>query len=330
MNQPVLSIENGVLVGNNGWLFLWEGSNDVGKLFCDATAISTLTISKWARSLRDRSNHFDTKDIKYVHFSVPDKLSIYREEVPSELKMLDKTPSSIVFKAVDDNGLQSNVVDIQPAMHAAKRDKQLYWKTDTHWKFAGACVAHKTLCSALGADMPADLFERPETEISLMLDLGSKLNTPIAEVWSAPQILRKAKLTYKNSMVRFLEILSPRHFGDMHSGASVGFENASANCDPRRVLIFGDSYFEYRPHSLTGLFAETFSEVRFVWSNSIDYQLVNSYRPDIVITEIAERFVNRIPDDSFDLDRYAANRICSFLNEKLGDINRQRLGWIPF
>ena len=73
-------------------------------------------------------------------------------------------------------------------------------------------------------------------------------------------------------------------------------------------MLFGDSYAHFTPIMLTIMLAETFREVHFVWSASIDWGYVERARPDLVIVEIAERFMLRVPDDTFDLEAHAAER----------------------
>ena len=65
------------------------------------------------------------------------------------------------------------------------------------------------------------------------------------------------------------------------------------------VLLFGDSFSEFRPHLLTAMLAETYRDLHFVWSASLDFDLIGHIRPQIVISEIAERLMATLPDDSF-------------------------------
>ena len=53
------------------------------------------------------------------------------------------------------------------------------------------------------------------------------------------------------------------------------------------------------------MFAETYAEVQFIWNANMDIDLVKSVKPDIVISELAERFMPKtIPTDSFSLVTY--------------------------
>ncbi len=56
--------------------------------------------------------------------------------------------------------------------------------------------------------------------------------------------------------------------------------------------------------------------MQFVWSSSVDYALIERYKPDIVITQMAERFLKQIPGDDFDSEKFTFERIASFLAPK--------------
>ena len=73
--------------------------------------------------------------------------------------------------------------------------------------------------------------------------------------------------------------------------------------------MFGTSFSEYRPCLLTGILAETFSEVHFVWSTNLDWSYIKKIQPDIVLTEIVERFIPEVPSDNFNLKEYAGRKI---------------------
>jgi hypothetical protein len=81
------------------------------------------------------------------------------------------------------------------------------------------------------------------------------------------------------------------------------FENERAP-DPRSVLMFGDSFAEYRPGLLTAMLAETFWRMHFVWSSSVDYAIVDRAHADLVVTVLAERFHPVVPSDDLDLADY--------------------------
>jgi hypothetical protein len=60
------------------------------------------------------------------------------------------------------------------------------------------------------------------------------------------------------------------------------------------------------------MLAETFREVHFVWSVYLDLDYIAKHDPDIVLSEIVERFMPSVPNDSFDLDQYALKKVAEY------------------
>jgi alginate O-acetyltransferase complex protein AlgJ len=316
--------QNGVHIGKDGWLFLAAGSNEALRLLTDIEWFVAEDAQNWALKLTERQKRLESLGARYVHLWVPDKIKVYREHLNLDQTLLQVDPASMVYHYAHKLGMADVLVNLMPEFTARKTERLLYWKTDTHWTYWGACTAHQVLCKSLNTEPPADLWDRPIHSIALALDLGSKLSPELKEDWGGAQTLRDSKIVYKNELVKLLEILNPTHAAPMLRGTSVQFENSRPTCDERRVIIFGDSFSEYRPHLLTGLLAETYRHVLFVWSTSIDYGLVERFRPDIVITEMAERFIKTLPEkniplDGFDLDAFVLDRIVSFLNSQCGN-----------
>ncbi len=67
------------------------------------------------------------------------------------------------------------------------------------------------------------------------------------------------------------------------------------------MVLFGDSCAHFAPFMLTGLLAESFREVHFVWSSSLDWHYIEAVKPDILLYELAERFIARVPTDDYDV-----------------------------
>ena len=101
----------------------------------------------------------------------------------------------------------------------------------------------------------------------------------------------------------------------MHVGSHVRYENSDPLID-KKVIIFGDSFSEYRGHLLTGMFAETYAEVNFIWNSSLDKKFITKLNPDVVITELAERFMPKtVPSDQFCLTEYENKLISRYVEQ---------------
>jgi alginate O-acetyltransferase complex protein AlgJ len=243
--------------------------------------------------------------VKYLHFFAPDKLAIYPEMVGEPLPAYDRRPGHCIPASM---GFPSFIANVEDAMFKDKDASRLYFKTDSHWTFWGAHRAYLSLCASLGIQPLADLTIRPYSEKSLAFDLGGKFNPKIKESGRFYNVEKYAKRTFANCLVQEIES-GVAQVGDLHALTSVAFSNDSPAAIDASVIIFGDSFCEYRPYLLTGMLAETFKKVRFCWSASIDFKMIDRDKPDIVISEVAERFVKRIPDDSRDLEALAESRL---------------------
>lgn len=305
-----------VQVGRDGWLFLVRGSNEVLRFFTEPGFLAPAETDAWVEILRVRRDRLTAKGIEYRHVFVPDKLSIYPEFFPGELPNFGRQPSAAMAGAAAEAGLGGVVLDLAGPMRAAKGEVPMHLKTDSHWTFEGCMVAYRTICRSLGVAPREGLMDRPFSEIELALDLGGKFDPPIREKARFRSLLHHARRISANPLVQEIERLRFHDSAGLLSASSVVFENRSPSCHDARVVLFGDSYSEFRPHALTGLLAETFRETHFHWSASVDFGYVERVQPDIVLSEVAERFVKKLPDDGRDLERVAAERLADHLRRR--------------
>lgn len=299
--------------GHDGWLFLAGGSNEVLRYFADETFFDTAK-PLWIELLRQRSAQAGKRGIIYRHMTVPDKLSIYTEYYGADLAFPESAPSTALPELVssqdDSDHLVPLLVNVRSTMLDAKNSSDaLYWKTDAHWTFEGCWQGYLALCESVGAKPNSTILDAPTTTGELYLDLGSKLNPPVSEQYVVKHFIKGAERTFANLLVEYKERENAHDAPGLHVGSQVSFKNTTTATDTRKIVIFGDSYSEYRTHQLTGLLAETFAETHFVWNGAIDWNFVDRVRADIVVTEMAERFHNLVPVDNLNIDDFARQRL---------------------
>jgi hypothetical protein len=191
-------------------------------------------------------------------------------------------------------------VSLTSHLRQEKVAHQVFFPNDTHWTVNGCFSAYQQLCASLGVEARDDLIKAKRGQVELAGDLGGKLVPLRFGRFEFGSFGRSATRTYANRLVSLRETGELANHVTLHVGSIVQFANSRPN-SARRVLLFGDSFSEYRPHFLTGLFADTFAELMFVWSSNIDYSIVDSFKPDIVVSEMAERFMARLPADDSDV-----------------------------
>lgn len=317
-------------LGRDGYLFVIGGSNNLLEQY-EYSDRNDYNLIKWRQIIIGQYEALQKKGIAYRHMIAPEKVSI----LPDMMGVSVNPQLSPARRLYEDDPLwlagpkgtlaylqhlrrrrrwRSICIDLFGPMRAAEDRAHLYFKVDSHWSYRGRCFAYERVCEALGTRPVRDLEDRKKQHIpDFAGDLGGRCDPPITEDQIIVHAQRDAVRTYASPIV-----LHREQFGlgsTLHTGAHVAYRNNRAN-DRRRLLLFGDSFSHWAPIMLTILLAETFREVHFVWSTSIDYGLVDRVKPDIVLTEMAERFLYQTVEDDFDVEAYAQERFDAELSGK--------------
>ena len=313
------SIPDHIHVGQDGWLFLKTGTNDVLGQY-ERPEETTELIWQWRSLVASRERRLRALGILYRHVVAPEKLMIYDHRLDGLAIRPAASPAYRLLRSEPPPGLsplaryaawrrrkrwRQTCIDLVTPMRAQRDAADLYCRTDTHWSFEGCFLAYAEICRALGAELRAELRDRPSYEADHDGDLGSAFDPPRRARSRTVLMQQDAARIYGSPIVEAREKAGLLH--TLHVGAHVVYGNATA-ADPRRLALFGDSFSHVMPYMLTIMLAETFREVHFVWSTSIDWTYIERVRPDIVLTEVAERFMVQVPDDTFSVERYAQER----------------------
>jgi alginate O-acetyltransferase complex protein AlgJ len=296
--------------GEDGWLFLRTGANNVEKFYTVKNHLTDDEIEQWCLILKKRKQNLTAHGISYFHMIAPDKITVYADKYGSKLPHYDSRPSLVLPSALTNIGFDDLYIDLSCPLMLKRDSRPLYWKTDTHWTYFGAAIAVQEICRALNLLAP-DFSNGVFREYTATLDLGSVIEPPISEAFKVFEFSNPAKLIFANPLVAQSFAESPKYPAGLLHGCHVVYRNEYAP-NSQKVALFGDSYCGVDQSLLTGLVAQTFREVHFFWSNSIDYGYIAEIKPDIVLSELAERFVKRVPDDERDLRSFAVTQHAAF------------------
>lgn len=293
---PAQPAETTVHLGRDDWLFLVGGSNDVASQY-EAEAFPQALRADWRRLLEQRTQlarHFGGR---YLNIVVPEKLSVYENRLDHFFVDTRLSPARRLHRSLWFSPARRSNLDLLRLFRRQRERIPLYLKTDTHWTFAGCDLAYRAICRRLRARPRSDLGDPDHRETARFLgDLGNKLDPPrfeTVERWAYP---RKADRFHADERVLGLEAEGEFVWGG-GSGTHVAYRNEAEGIDRRRMLLVGDSHSSHawQPFagSLTAMLAETFFEVHFIWSSGVDWNYVEAMRPDVVLTEMAERYLVR-------------------------------------
>jgi alginate O-acetyltransferase complex protein AlgJ len=289
-------VSEGILRGKDDWLFLVGGSNVVATLYDRQSALtSDAKLRKWADLIEERASRLERLGTQYVHMHVPEKLTIYDNMLHDPPAVDWKLSPAIRLGEIFRDFEHSNVwLDLVLPFRSRREERNLFFKTDSHWSLDGCFLAHTLVCAALGVGVAPSILERSTHEVFGVGDLGLKLDPPVPENRTAYEYRRYAKRVYANSIARYLES-APHPL--MHVGSHVRYRNDASWAAKKRILIFGDSSSNINQMVLTGMLAESVRDVEFIWSSSLDWSYIERSRPDAIVYELVERFMTILPDD---------------------------------
>lgn len=255
-----------VLFGQNNWLFLGEGTNFSISQMIGRRSIDDRVRARWRKATCLREAIFGSCCLTLI---CPEKSCIYEEFLPDGYKI---SPSRFSFQLSNE---YDNVLYGLLNSQADKSEADLYPKTDTHFTEYGAFHVVLQCLKAMKVEYKP---LHPEWIIRAVAgDLGAVLEPKIS---SAGWFLKnRPKMGVVENGLR-------------NRGRAAIYDNAHGNS--RRLLLYGDSF---SGGHLARIFAYFFSQVIFVHTGSMDYELLERVEPDYIVMEYAERFMIEPPED---------------------------------
>ena len=296
-----------VYEGKDGWLFLIGGTNAIGELYDRSAALlPDAKLQRWVHLIEARARRFERMGIQYVHVSVPEKLTIYDNRLHDPIVDWRLSPAMRLRGMMRASKYADVWLDLIGPLRAARDRQELYYRTDTHWKAEGCFLAYTLLCGKIGLTPDPTLLERAYRDLEAVLDLGMKMEPAISERVKFYDFARHSARSYSNVIAKYLDTVTENAL--VHVGSHVRYKNESPGIAQKKILIFGDSYASQRTDALTGMLAETARDVEFVWSSNLDWVYIKRAQPDVVIYELAERFLTLLPGDRLSLRRTVARQ----------------------
>ncbi len=285
-----ISPVNKVLVGREGWLYY---AGDDGREFERRRAPVDGSSAKQAAAVADgigqRVRYLAERGARYVMVVVPDKQTIYPEHLPAAHQRRTGVSPLDVLLATAPPEIRRHIVDLRPALLAAKHERQLYFRTDSHWNESGAWVGHlETLAAVrreLGLPQPARPAMPPvrpagrvDGDLVKMMGVGSGLVEPALGLVRAPGWTDCARSA---------------------SGAPLqwGAPMQALRC-PTAALGKVAIYHDSMGIGLLPLLANEFQESLWVSDRKWNLAQLAAAGPAVVVDEVVERNLAAIADTS--------------------------------
>jgi alginate O-acetyltransferase complex protein AlgJ len=267
-----------VLAGQDGWLFFTgEGAIDD---YQNTNLFSDEELATIQQNLDALNSYYQKQGITLLILVAPDKHSIYPEYMPTAIPILGVQSRLDQLGAYLKAHSQVKFLDLRSSYSRESQSHQMYYKTDTHWTEYGVYLAYAETLKALGLSPHA---YSDFTEISIgpkRLDLSTNTGSSLVEEKFNLKFNFESRATLKTF--------------NLDDGRRV---NISYVGDPSlpRAVVYHDSFF----FSVIPLLAEHFSQATYIphFSGGGIWNLswVDEQKPDYVIVEFSERYLNDLP-----------------------------------
>jgi SGNH hydrolase-like domain, acetyltransferase AlgX len=270
-----------VLIGKNGWLYYVAKSQGSSlEDYMGLIRVDSVNL-KWMLSSMERTNLQLTKmGIEFVFVVVPDKQTIYPEFLPSNVHENRRYPTRLI-QIMNYLGKHSSmqIIDLGAPLKNRKNVARFpfYKKTDSHWNHYGAFSAYQEIMKSMKIE------PLRETDFTWNQPLNLPSGDLAGMLGASDQFMEDNEIQVKlnhGDLVSFKEI--ENEFGKFLVSTNV-------NKTLPKLVLFHDSFGPY----LQPFLCYNFRECIFV-NGRYSQEIVDKEKPDVVMVESVERYVDRI------------------------------------
>lgn len=264
-----------VVKGKNNFLFL---GNDDSNALNESLGFVFFTKTKLRQiknNILERKKWLKEQNIKYYVAIAPSKHSVYRENLPFHFPKRNTRKNQLIkFIKTEIN---FDIIDLGKQFNIEKKENRLYQKLDSHWNDLGAFYACQMLINVIKNDFEIRglmLSDYKIDSIKKSGDIAKMINFKNTENTITLKPLFK-EMSKKVDLPKYYS--EPLIYESRYINPSKKF----------KILIFRDSFSS----ALRPFINETFGESTFIWSHKFDKELILKEKPDLVVMEYVERYL---------------------------------------
>ncbi len=276
-----------VVVGKRGWFY---PGNHFAKIVDQHRGVDPIQ-PRELRAIKDRLTYYQQQLARqgtrlYV-MVVPDSYTIYPENLPDKIKRHSGPSNLDQLRTYLAQQSGISLIDVQPALRNAKKERPVYFQTDTHWNDFGSLVASLAMVGRVRQDFPQLIEPRlADYTIKSAPGIGGDLTTMLA-LHSVHRDSVRYIVTPRKSLQARQTADIPNSEMNLPSSRFTGPQPAMP-----RLLFIGDSF----SFSMNRFVPQYFGESFLVRSHRLDLALARAERSDIVVVEIVERNLRELAD----------------------------------
>jgi hypothetical protein len=275
-----------LVVGKQGWLFF--GDDSALAQYRGTARFEPSELERWLQVLEERRSWLASQGIEYLVVFVPNKHRIYAEFMPDSLPRVRE--ESQLDQLVDHLARESDLpfLDLRDVLQAQKREHRIYHRTDTHWNDLGAYAGYRAIIERLAERLPS-LAQREPLRVRFTERETPGLGLARIVGLSAAYPEQSLDLHVVQPRAAVPERLQSAHQQSVQR--QLPFAMGTGDASQPRAVVFRDSF----ANALIPFLSESFDRVLYVWQPDVHARVVKIEHPDVVIQEIAERFLWRTP-----------------------------------
>ena len=270
-----------VVLGKEGWLFFNNDKNLND--YHTADRFSQQDLKDWGRVYVERRDWLRARGIRYLLVLAPNPHTIYPEFLPDNLVKIREETRFDQIAGYMTSQTDLDILDLRPALFAAKSSGRLYHRTDTHWNQRGAFVAYREIARRLQSWFPS-LRPIEQSDVVETNEIG--LGGDLAGMLALRDIYREEEVRLVPN--RPFRARGPKGEPLLYETIAVKkrplVESEIADPSLPTAVVIRDSYCS----PLLPLLSEHFRRVVYLW-HIFDPALIEREKPDVVIDESVER-----------------------------------------
>ena len=287
-----------VELGKEGWLY-YTRDNNLKLASGDYPDFDEDCLEQYCDTQTAIKKKLAEQGIEYVLVLPPSKVSIYPEYIDSGNYSLRKTAADLFADYLGEHS-DVKVVRLKDALleEKSKTDKLLYFKTDTHWNTYGRYVGYKKIIADLN-DWGILDGDKLKVEFQQSGPYTGDLSNMMGPIKLNGSYLSEPYMDWHFIGAKAYMVGDGEEYGriaELAEGEGIiqGHYNVYKNdaVNGKTILIYGDSMLA----SLIPALAENFSNTTFCWTYTLNQEMIDAVKPDVIIEEIAERGLNSYLD----------------------------------
>jgi alginate O-acetyltransferase complex protein AlgJ len=275
------SFKRNIAYGQGDWFFL--GANqlklDPQQMAMGVPQLSEMDHFELALQYRQRAYWCQQHDIDYWLIVTPNKASIYPEHLSSAVPILGYTFLDSLLPILS-TAVHHQLIDVRPDLLAAKKQRQVYYYTDTHWNQLGGFVGAKRVVKTL---------QQAGYPVALLPDSSFTIDTIPFRRGDHTRMAMLPRRVVKDFDLR-VQLTAKSQRQELPIPEAYRYHKAYLTVNPEgslpKILLFHDSFGHHlRPH--LALYTQ---ELTALWLWGIfNPRIASQEKPNIILDQIIER-----------------------------------------